>query len=294
MEHEHETSKNRVLATIILNTSITAFEIIGGIFSRSTALLSDALHNLSDTVAGVLTYSTMRISERKANRKFTFGYKRTEILSAFINSSVLLVIAALLMKEGMQKLFHPSDIKTNIMLVVSVIGLLANGAAVILLSRHSKENINIKSAYVHLFGDTISSVGVVLSAIIMHFFGLRILDPIMTILISVYMLFEGFKIIKESSEILLECSPNNVDIMEIEKELLNINGIKNVHHVHLWRLNDKELLFEAHINVDNINISDSKKIRNEAEKILEDKFNIFHSTIQFEHNEHLDERLLHR
>lgn len=177
--------------------------------------------------------------------------------------------------------------------VVSVIGLLVNGAAVILLSRHSKENINIKSAYVHLFGDTVSSVGVVLSAI-MHFFGIHMLDPIMTMLISAYMFFEGLKIIKESSEILLECSPNNVDIMEIEKELLNINGIKNVHRVHLWRLNDKELLFEDHINVDNINISDSKKIRNEAGKILEDKFNIFHSTIQFEHNEHLDEKLLHR
>lgn len=290
---ENISSKNRILATIIINLSISIIEIVGGILSNSIALLSDALHNASDTFAGILTFFTIRLSEKKPNHKFTFGYLRAEILSAFINSSFLLVIALLLIRESIYKFINPAYIKTEIMIPVAIFGLIANGVSVIILHSSSHKNINIRSAYLHLFSDTISSIGVVISSLIIHFFKLYFLDPLFTIIIAVYMLYECYKIIKESTEILLESSPSNININKIEEEILKIGEVENIHHVHVWRLNDNKVLFEAHINIKDISISKSKCIRKEIEKVLEEKFNIDHCTIQFEYQEHLEDCLLH-
>lgn len=281
--------KYKVLATVVLNGTITTLEFVGGIVSGSTALLSDALHNLSDTVASSITYVSMNISERKANEKFTFGYKRATILSAFINSSLLLVIGGIMLREGILRLIHPSAVKTSIMLPVSLIGLFANFLSVILLHNHSKKSLNIRSSYVHLLADTLSSIAVALSAVIMHLTGFFLLDSLISIGITGYIVYEAVKILKKSSEILMESSPEEINVRDIERDIESISGVKDVHHTHLWRLDEKETLFEAHINVDNIRVGDSKSIRESIEDMLEDRYGIRHSTIQVEHNEHAKE-----
>jgi len=291
--NSRKTSERNVLFTIVLNLIITITEIIGGVFSHSLSLISDSMHNLSDTLAGALTLWTMNLSKKESNNKFTFGYKRAEIISAFINSSILAGLALILIKEAITKFANPIEIKTVTMFIVALIGLISNIVGALLLHKHSRENINIRSAYLHLFSDAISSVGVVTASILMHFWHLNWLDPLITILIAGYMLLESAKIIKESISILMECSPELIDIDSLKEDLEKVKNVQNIHHVHIWRLTDKDTLFEAHVNVDNVRISDTKAIKKEIEKILNSKYNITHITIQFENKEHVNESLIH-
>lgn len=290
--HEHETASLRVLISIFMNVLITVLEIVFGILSRSLALISDSMHNLSDTIAGVLTLWTLKLSERKQNEKFTFGYKRSQIISAFVNSSVLLVIAALLIREAVLRFLNPETINVSLMLPVAVVGLVANSVSVFLLHSHA-HNLNIRSAYLHLLSDALSSVAVVFGAIFMWIFKLYLLDPLLTIFIAVYMGYEAFKIVKESTLILLEATPSEIDLKEVEKSVLEVPDVVNIHHVHVWRLDDETILFEAHVNVaPNLNVEKTKDIRLKIEELLKEKFNIVHTNIQFECNEHLDDELV--
>ena len=290
MESESKIASKRVLISIVMNLIITIAEIIGGILSKSLALLSDSMHNLSDTLAQVLTFATLRLSERKSDKHFTFGYKRAEIISAFINSSVLIVIAVLLIREAIARFYRIETITVGIMLPIAVIGLIANFVSVMVLHGHTY-NMNLKSAYLHLLTDTLSSVVVVVGAVLMLFFNIYWLDPLLTIIIAVYMGYEAFDIFKGSLLILMECAPKEIDLQKIKEDILKIEDVENIHHVHIWMLSESNFLFEAHINIKNINIEDTKKIRLQIEDVLK-KYGIDHSTIQFEYKEHLEDGLI--
>jgi len=293
--HNHHDSggKNLLLVTL-LNVFITVVEIIGGIMANSLALLSDALHNLSDTIAILLAYIAGRVSKRKSNEKKTFGYKRIEILAAFFNALVLIGISAFLVYEAIIRFNNPEPIKGMLMMIVAGAGLLFNLLSVLLLRKHAGSSLNIRSAYLHLMGDTLSSVAVIIGGILIYYFEIYWVDPLITILISIYIIKETWEVFNQSANILMQATPPGMDLQKILDELEQIDGIANVHHVHVWGLSEKEFHFECHTDLENdLNVSLTADVRNEMSKILEEKFQIGHLTVQFEFNECDDKNVIH-
>ncbi len=278
------TSEKNLIITIGLNFLITIVQVAGGIISGSLALLSDALHNLSDGIAIIITFIAMRLSKKPKSLKYTFGMKRAEVLAAIFNASSLIIISFFLIKEAIERFGNPEPIKGTLMLVVATVGLFANFAGILLLKSGSKDNINIRSAYFHLLSDTISSVAVIIGAVFIIFFQVTWIDPVLTILISLYILNETFKIVKEAVDMVMMSSPADIDITEIKSVLEGLPPVLNIHHVHIWRLNDHDTHFEAHIEVNDMTVGESTEMQRIIEHLLHDKFEINHTTLQFECN----------
>jgi len=197
-EHNHrDLSQQRLLITTLLNFIITVAEIIGGILSNSLSLLSDAVHNLGDTIATLIAYIARRISKKEPDIKRTFGFHRVEILGALLNAVILLVITIYLFYEAYHRLIEPEPIKGVIMFIVAVIGLFANVIGMLLLRRDQKESLNVRAAYIHLLGDSLSSVAVIIGSIFIYFYEVYWLDPLITILIGLYILMQTWKILKQ-------------------------------------------------------------------------------------------------
>ncbi len=284
-EHKIDLKERNLFLVIILNLFIFISELLGGIFSKSLSLLSDSIHNLSDTLSIVISLIALKFSKRENSFEFTFGGKRAEIFASLLNSIFLFTISVILIKEALLRLLNPQTINLYLMLIIATIGLILNGISVLLLKRYTKDSINIKSSYLHLLMDTLSSVAVLISGILMMIFKVYWIDPILTILIIVYVLKEGFEIFIKSTRILLEGSPKEINLKEIKNELEKIDGVSNLHHVHVWQLDDKNYLFEGHIKLKkDYPVSKADEIRGIAESILKNKFNINHVTIQIEFN----------
>jgi len=282
--HNHFKEKNLII-TMVLNFIITLVEVIGGLLSGSLSLLSDALHNFSDGISVIVTFIALRLSKRENTLKNTFGYKRAEILAALFNSSFLIIISFFLFKEAYLRIQHPQNIDSKIMIAVALVGLAANTISVFLLKPDSKDNMNIRSAYLHLFSDSLSSLGVIIGGILIYYFNITIVDPILTFAIGAYVLKEGFDIIKQSINILMEKTPVQINILKIKEVIEKIPEVDNLHHVHIWQINDKEFLFEGHIDIKkDINLSKTEKIRSDINSTLSNKFGINHTTLQLEYN----------
>jgi len=282
-QHRHKISEGKLLITVILNLLITAVEFLGGIFSNSLALISDAFHNLGDTFAIVIAYIALRIGKRKGNVHKTFGYKRIEILAALFNTTLLIGISLYLFFEAYHRLLEPRPINSSIMFFVALVGLLANLFSVLLLRKDSESSLNVRSAYLHLIGDTLSSVVVIIGAILIRFLEIYWIDPVLTFLIGVFIIKETWSIWKETLDILMEASPKELDIESIKIELENHPMVSNIHHIHAWRLTDSEVHFQCHADIsENLPIIEIDKVRIELEKLLIVKFRIDHVTIQVE------------
>jgi len=282
---EEFSNTGRLFWSIILNFLISLFQIMGGIFSGSLALISDALHNLSDGVAILISYAAIRISKRPTTEKYTFGLKRAEILAATINSGVLIGISFFLFIEAYKRLVNPEPtaIQSDIVIAVATIGLIANILVILLLRTGSKKNMNIRAAYMHMLSDALTSFAVILGGLAIYFFQIFWVDAWLTILISLYLLKESFEIIKEATNVLMMGAPDTISIENIQKELEMISGISNIHHVHIWKLNDQDIHFEAHIDVpEDMKVCETTTISNMIEKKLEERYQITHVTLQFE------------
>ena len=247
--HNHAVNENNLLAATFLNLVITVVEIAGGLLSGSLALLSDALHNLSDTFATFIAYLATIIGRREANHKKTFGYKRMEILAALTNAVILIVISVFLMKEAWHRWQNPAPINSMIMLVVGMIGLLANLYAVLILRKDAGKSINVKAAYVHLIGDSLSSVVVIIGAVMIQIFQIAWIDPIITVIISIYIIRSGFVILKDSVNILMQSAPDHLDLSQIKLRVEQEPEVLNIHHIHAWMLTDQEVHLEAHVEL---------------------------------------------
>ena len=281
----HHFREENLIITMVLNFIITLVEVIGGLLSGSLSLLSDALHNFSDGISIMVSFIALRLSKRENTLKNTFGYKRAEILAALFNSSFLIIISFFLFKEAYLRLQNPQNIESKIMITVAFVGLVANTISVFLLKSGSKDNMNIKSAYVHLFSDSLSSVAVIIGGIFIYYFNLTIVDPILTFIIGAYVLKEGFEILKQSINILMEKTPVQINILKIKEVVEKIPEVDNLHHVHIWQVNDKEFLFEGHIDVkENINLTKAEELRSNINSILFNEFGINHTTLQIEYN----------
>lgn len=283
-----------LLFSAALNFTITVVEVIGGLLSNSLALLSDALHNMGDTIAIFIAYLANLISKRRSTIKKTFGYKRIEILAALLNAIVLIVIVVYLFIEAYQRLQDPEPIKGLIMFIVAVVGFLANLISILLLKKHTRHNLNIKSAYLHLFADTISSVLVIITAILIYFFNLYWIDPLVTFLLGIYLLKETYGIIKETVNILMQSTPPGLDLKIVKDALETIPEIDNIHHIHAWNLNDQEIHFECHIELNNdLRISETEIIKKRIHDILLNNFGIAHITIQYGYRCCDDKSMIH-
>jgi cobalt-zinc-cadmium efflux system protein len=291
---EKNNTEKRLLVSVLLNFIIAVTEVAGGLVSNSLALISDALHNLGDTSALFIAYLANLISKKTTSVHKTFGYKRVEILAALFNAIILIVIIIYLFIESYQRFVHPEPIKGVIMFIIAIIGLLANLISVMLLKRFTGRNINIRAAYLHLIGDTISSVIVIITAILIFYFKIYWLDPLVTVLLGIYLLKETFLILKEAIDILMQATPAGLDLTEIKTALENIPEIDNIHHIHVWNLSDQDIHFECHIDLkSDVRISQTEHNKTLVQEILLKKFNINHVTIQYEYNFCDDKGMIH-
>jgi cobalt-zinc-cadmium efflux system protein len=281
-EHHVPTSGKRLFITVLLNFTITVAEIIGGIVSGSLSLISDALHNFSDGIAVIISYIAIRLNKKPKDYKFTFGYKRAEIIAAVFNASVLIGISLYLFFEAYKRFANPEKIEGELMIIVAAIGLVANVAGTLLLKSGAEHNMNIRSAYLHLFSDAVSSVGVIIGGVFIYHFDVYWIDPLITVLISIYIIKESWEIVKEAIEILMMAAPNSIPIKKIEKEIIKIDKIVSIHHVHFWKINENDIHFEAHVKVNDMYVSDTEKLLELIEELLHHKFGIEHITLQFE------------
>lgn len=286
--------QKRLFLTVFLNLAITFAELAGGFLANSLALISDAVHNFGDSLSLFLTWLASRISGKQSTVKKTFGFRRVEILAAFINAAALMVICVFLLVEGWKRLHYPSEVKGPLMLVVAFFGLAANFISIRLLHNDKKSSLNVKASYLHLLGDTLSSVAVVVGGILIWLFGISWLDPVLTILISLYIMKETWGVLKQTIDILMQGTPEGLDLREVKSFIEQSPGIGNVHHVHAWNLTDREIHFECHVDLtDDLKISETQGIREHLEKELLEHFGINHLTVQFEHGCCCDKRLLY-
>ena len=283
--HDHVDLKGRNLViSILLNIVITLAQVIGGLLSGSLSLLSDALHNFSDVLSLIISYIANRLSRKSASLKKTFGYKRAEILAAFVNAAALIVVAIFLIKEAVIRFQHPQEIETGLVIWLSFIAILGNGFSVLLLKKDSETNMNMKSAYLHLLTDMLASVAVLVGGLLMKYYQVFWVDSLLTFAIALYLIVMGYDLLKDSFKVLMLFTPKNIHIKEIVEEVQKIDNIKNIHHIHIWQLNEDEIHLEAHISL-NIDISLSRfdVLLVEIEELLYDKFHINHVNIQPEY-----------
>ncbi len=285
--HEHPTVSGRnLLITILLNVVITIAQLIGGFMSGSLALLSDAVHNLSDVLSLIISYAANLLSRRKKqNLSQTFGYKRAEIIAAFFNAATLIVIALFLAVEAIKNLKNPVEIESSIVIWLAFIGILGNGLGVLFLKKDAKNSLNMRSAYLHLLTDMLTSVAVMIGGIMMKMYQVYWVDAVLTIIISVYLIYMSWRIFVDSLKILMLFAPDHIIIKDIENEILALQKVKNIHHVHVWQLNDHKIHFEAHIEfTKDVKLSEFDTICEKIEHILDDKFGIYHSNLQPEYD----------
>lgn len=282
--HNHEVSGRKLGVAVMLNAGITVAQAIGGIISGSMALLSDAAHNFSDVLSMVISYLANRLSRREATEKQTFGFRRSEILAAFINSATLIVISVIILIEAIQRLINPVPISANLVIWLALAGILVNGVSVLFIRNDSHANMNMKSVYLHLLGDMLTSFAVLLGGFAMKYLQWFWTDSVFSMAIAVYLLYMSWGIFRSSLRIIMQFTPEEIDINKIVKEIEAIQGINNAHHVHVWQINEHDLMFEAHIDVsEDIKISDFERILGRISDILQ-RHNIDHSTIQPEHS----------
>lgn len=255
-------------------------EIIGGFITNSLALLSDAGHMLSDAAALGLSLLAMIIGERKATYSKTFGYKRFEIIAAAINGVTLLIISLYIMVEAYNRLLNPPNVQSVGMLLVSVLGLLVNIIAAVILMRGDKENLNIRSAFLHVIGDLLGSVGAIIAAVLIFLFDWKIADPIASMIVSILILISGWRVTRESVHILMEGTPAQFNMSRIKEALLQIKDVKEVHDLHLWSITSDFPSLSCHIVL--LDGGEHDLVLHQAQAILHDQFAIEHTTIQVE------------
>jgi cobalt-zinc-cadmium efflux system protein len=283
-DHDHGDLKGKKLGfSILLNILITIAQVIGGLISGSLSLLSDALHNFSDVIALIISYIADKLTQKEFTQEQTFGYKRAEVIAALINAASLIAIALILAKEAITRFHEPVEIESFLVIALAAFSILVNGGSVLLLKKDSEENMNMKSAYLHLLSDMISSVAVLAGGIGMYYLQIFWIDSVLSIMIAVYLVYSSFGLLVKTLRVLMHFVPSDLDLMAIKDDILQIPSIENIHHIHAWQLNDKEVHFEAHIDFkEDLCLSKVCEITDQIKNLLKDKFQIEHIVLQSE------------
>lgn len=284
--HTHKDLKGqKLLISIVLNIVITITQVIGGLVSGSLSLLSDALHNFSDVLSLIVSYVASKLVKQKASINRTFGYKRAEILAAFINASTLVIVAIILIKEAIERFKSPQQIESNLVIWLALLAIIGNGLSVLLLRKDSENNINMRSAYLHLLTDMLASVAVLVGGLLMKYYQLFWVDSLLTLLIALYLIWVGYDLLKTSTKMLMLFTPDDINIKDVVRAVNKLPKVSKLHHVHIWNLSDDELHLEAHLDLkEDITTTEFNDLLLDIESVLHEEFNINHVTIQPEYN----------
>jgi len=288
-KHEHtiteEYGKNIVSLAVAFSITVVLMvvEFLGGIISGSLALISDAGHMLTDAGALGLALFALRFSRKPATPEKTYGFYRTEILSALLNGSVLLVLAGFIFFEAYQRFIHPREVQGILMLGIASIGFLANVTGAFMLSKGSRENLNVRGAFLHIISDALSSVGVILGGLIIVYTKFYLVDPIIGLIIGLLIVRGGWGLVRESVDILLEATPKDINLQKVIDALKKeIKGIRDVHDIHIWTITSGLRALSAHVLVEDTLVSECGEISKKVKNILREKFSIHHATLEFE------------
>ncbi|QQA42824.1 cation diffusion facilitator family transporter [Pelagovum pacificum] len=282
--HHHEVPEGdgRLALAVAGNLGLTVAQIVGGIFSGSLALIADALHNLSDAMALVIAFAARKIARRPADKDMTFGYARAETVAALINYTTLIVLGLYLAYEAVMRFFSPEPVAGWAVVIIAGIALVIDLATAALTYAMSKSSQNIRAAFLHNVADAAGSVAVILSGTLIIMFGWMWIDPVITLLISAYILWMSFSEIGEVIRVLMLGKPTGIDTGKVIAEIAGVSGVRDVHHVHLWQVEERLAGFEAHVVIANGRWADADAIKSKIKSRLHDRFGIEHSTLELE------------
>ncbi|MCM0583350.1 cation transporter [Weissella diestrammenae] len=281
MAHQHEipdaTNKRFLIATV-MNVIITVAELFGGIISGSLALISDAVHNFTDVLSLIIAWIAQLISGKRTSERNTFGYRRAQIIAAFVNSIFLMVISIVLLIESVRGFMAPHPIKGMLMLIIAIIGLVANVVTGLMLMG-GKANLNTKAALLHVLGDALSSVGVIFAAIMIYFFNWIFLDPLMTLIVAGYIIFATYPVLKDATQILMQANPI-LNFEQIKADILTCPYVLGAHHFHAWQIDEEHTMLSFHVTMRNQLLSEVEKSSDEMRRVIMEKYHVSHVTIQ--------------
>ena len=283
--HLREASKqttSRLALSLFLTLAFVAVEAAAGYFANSLALLTDAAHNLTDVIALGLSWFAIRITAQPANARKTYGYHRAGILVALLNSTTLVLISLGIFYEAYQRLLSPPEVQSSILIGVGLIAVVINLVTALLVHRGSESDLNLRSAFVHLMGDVISTVGAVIAGVIIYFTDANWLDPLVSVLIGFLILYNAWGILREAIDILLESTPRDVNIKAMIKDMIEIEGVLGVHDLHVWSLTQNLRSMSAHILTEDITVSAGAEIQSRINELVYHRYNIVHATLQLE------------
>ena len=273
----------RLILALFVNLVLTIVQVIGGIISGSLALIADALHNFSDAASLLIALIARKWAEKPADENRTFGYKRAELIGAMINLTTLIMIGIYLLFEAVMRVFDPEPIAGWVVVIIACVALVIDVITAALTYAMSKDNLNIRAAFLHNVADALSSVAVIIAGTLIILYEWYIVDTVCTFLIAGYVLFHGYVEIKSVIRILMQSVPIGIDINEVTKKLEEIENIKEVHHLHVWELNEHDRSLEAHVVISESGYQDAEIIKGHIKDILNESFQITHSTIEFEY-----------
>ena len=282
--HHYRPENNRgLIFAVFINLSLTLFQFIGGILSGSLSLLADAVHNLSDAASLGIALFARKISLKPADEAKTFGYQRAEVIAALINTTLLITISLYLIYEAFLRLLEPQVIAGSIIIFVATIALIIDILTAIITFKKSKNNMNMKAAFLHNLSDALSSIAVIIAGLLIFLYKIYWIDTVLTFLVAGFILWQAMKLLPNTIHLLMEGSPKNILPKDIKESIKNIVGIKDIHHIHIWHLDENRIAMEANVIVTANRLSEVKPIKDKIKNLLKNNFNIVHSTLEFEH-----------
>jgi len=280
--HNESTTGSKLLISILITSLTLVAEVVGGILTGSLALLSDAAHVFLDIFALALSYGAVRLSTRAANSRHTFGFRRMKVLAAFVNGVTLLIVAIEIFREAISRFAHPAAVIAGPMLIVAAVGLAANLVVALVLKGHDHDDLNARAAFLHVIGDALSSVGVIIAGIVMLFTGWTWADPAASVLIGLVILAGAWRVLKEVIHILNEGSPESANPDEVSDAIALIPGVLTVHDLHIWSIEPGYSVMSVHVLLKDQNLSDTRAIMDSIRELAEHRFGIGHTTVQIE------------
>jgi cobalt-zinc-cadmium efflux system protein len=280
--HHHVSVSKKLTIATVANVLVVIAELSIGLWAGSLALVGDALHNLTDAAALLIALIAVRLERRTPTHQKTFGYQRAGILAAFINAGLLVAFTIFIFRESWERLQHPHEVHTGAMLVTAAVALIVNAGTAISIHHESREDVNIRGAFLHMVGDAVSSAGIIVAAVIIWFTGRVEADAIVSILIGVLILWSSYGVLRESMNLLLEGTPSGIDPHAVTQALGRIDGIHGVHHLHIWALGPSSPALSCHLMVGDVPVKNTAGLLEEINEMLAHDYRIAHTTIQFE------------
>ncbi|MDD5712520.1 MAG: cation diffusion facilitator family transporter [Smithellaceae bacterium] len=291
--HHREASwGRRLLITMALNLIIPIIQIVGGVISGSMALISDALHNLSDFTSALISYLALRMGRRGPTFSQTFGYKRLEVFAAALNAILLCGVGIFIFVESAKRFLHPQPVTSTIVIWVALVGFVANLASTVLLHAGAQENLNIRGVFLHMLSDALMSLAVFFLGIVWLFKPWYRLDPIASWVIMAIIIYGAWKILRDTFVILMNATPSGIDLTAIQREIEAVEGITAIHHLHIWNMSAEEIALAAHVIVPDQMLSKVDELAVEVSELLLCRFNIVHPVLQFETKAYESKELL--